>query len=145
PRREGGLGMYRTYRIVSAVLFLLIASATHCLAQALPAPSVWQNQRGSVMKILALDPATGAFSGIYINNAVGFKCQGTPYAMWGGARGSRVVFNVIWKNNVEDCKSSTVWYGRTFYRTIQTNWVLTYVDQNGNIRKMRGSDTFQQQ
>ena len=127
------------FRIIAALLVFL-ASVVQCAAQGLPAPSYWQNQRGSIMKILALDPSTGNFSGIYINNAVGFRCQGTPYDLQGRARGPNVVFRVVWKNWAEDCKSTTVWYGRLVGTTLYTKWVLTRV---GITKKLKGTDTFQ--
>ena len=106
-------------------------------AQALPVPSYWKNQRGSEMKIYSID-ADGNFRGVYINHAVGYRCQNSPYDVVGRASGSRVVFKVVWKNWIEDCKSSTVWRGRVSGATIATRWVLTH--QSG---VMRGTDVFQ--
>ena len=45
------------YRILAA-FFLLVASVATSSAQGL-LPAVWQNQQGSLLKVLASDPATG--------------------------------------------------------------------------------------
>ena len=53
------------YRIIAA-LFLLLASAAASSAQGL-LPSVWQSGRGSLLKVLGVDPATGNFTGVFIS------------------------------------------------------------------------------
>jgi hypothetical protein len=77
------------YRIIAA-LFLLLVSVAASLAQGLQ-PSVWQGQRGSVLKVLAVDPATGNFSGVFVSNPVG-PCPAVPYDVVGRMQGPRVVF-----------------------------------------------------
>ena len=52
---------------------LLLASAATASAQGL-FPSVWQNQRGGVLKVLRVD-AGGNFSGIFISSPTG-PCPG---------------------------------------------------------------------
>jgi hypothetical protein len=121
------------------ILIALCTLATTAFAQGL-APSVWKNQRGSVMKILALDPS-GAFKGVYINYAAGFQCQGTPYDVNGRVHGTRIAFKVIWKNIFADCHSTTVWRGRVGGQTMPTRWVL----RTDAGRVLRGADTFQRQ
>jgi hypothetical protein len=75
------------FRIIAA-LFLLLASAAASSAQGL-FPSVWQSQRGALLKILAVDPATGNFTGVFISGPAG-TCPGVPYDLAGRVRGSRV-------------------------------------------------------
>jgi len=72
---------------VVAALFLLLASAASSSAQNL-SPSVWQGQRGSLLKVLGADPASGNFTGVFI----GGPCPGIPYQLAGQIRGPRVVF-----------------------------------------------------
>jgi hypothetical protein len=38
-------------------------------------PSVWQSQRGALLKVLAVDPATGNFIGVFITGPAG-TCPG---------------------------------------------------------------------
>jgi hypothetical protein len=56
-------------RIIAA-LFLLLASAAAASAQVL-SPSVWQSQRGALLKVVAVDPATGNFHGSFCQRAGG--------------------------------------------------------------------------
>jgi len=53
------------YRIIAA-FFLLVASVATSSAQPALFPSVWQNQNGSLLKVLAVGPA-GNFNGVFIN------------------------------------------------------------------------------
>ena len=59
-------------RIISAFLLILASTAT-ASAQGL-SPSVWQSQRGGVLKVLNVDPA-GNFTGVFINSPTG-PCPG---------------------------------------------------------------------
>ena len=78
------------YRIIAA-LFLLLASVASSSAQDL-SPSVWQGQRGSLLKVLGADPASGNFTGVFIGSPGG-PCPGdVPYELAGQIRGPRVVF-----------------------------------------------------
>ena len=125
------------YRIVAAFL-LLVASVATSSAQGL-VPAVWQNQQGSLLKVLASDPA-GRFSGVYIN--YGGICPGAPYDVSGATRGPRIGFQA-WRAVSPFCKSTTVWRGRLVNpTTIVATWVMTYVDASGVTRRVRGADTF---
>jgi hypothetical protein len=110
-------------RTALAFLVLITASVT-AFAQSLPSWSIWKNQRGSILKVLAVAPDQ-TFTGIYINNEPGFACQGTPFNLTGRASGSKVTFTVLWKNAWQDCKSKTVWYGFDLGPTMPTKWTLT--------------------
>jgi len=127
------------YGAILGLVALLAANAT-AFAQSLPPWSVWQNQRGSFMKIFAIDPQ-GNFSGLYINNAPGFACQGLPgFALNGHTKGDAVTFKVVWNNGIQNCNSTTVWVGRVSGRILPTTWVLV-----GPSGTQRGADTFMQQ
>ncbi len=131
------------YRLVAA-LFLLTAATVSATAQNLPVPSYWLNQRGSQMKLYNID-AQGKFLGVFINHAAGSRCQNTTYDLEGRAWRDRVGFRVVWKNWVNDCKSTTVWHGRVSGHTIWTWWVLYVPRGNNMIPVFRGSDVFQLQ
>ena len=120
------------YRIIAA-FFLLVASVATSSAQAL-FPSVWQNQNGSILKVLATGPA-GNFNGVFIN--YGPPCPGAVYDVAGGIRGPLIQFQA-WKAWSLDCKSVTVWPGRMINpTTVVVKWVMTY-----GGRSVRGVDTF---
>ena len=126
------------YRILAA-FFLLVASVATSSAQGF-VPAVWQNQQGSLLKVLASDPATGRFAGVYIN--YGGICPGAPYDVSGATRGVRIGFQA-WRAYSPFCKSTTVWHGRMVNpTTIVATWVMTYVDASGVTRRARGADTF---
>src|SRR5215469_8933862 len=124
-------------RFIGTLLIAIFALAGTAFAQNLPIPSVWENERGSIMKALDGHASNGDFHGTYINN-VGSRCRGTPYDLTGQVDGTRVVFTVVWKNSAEDCRSKTVWSGDIAGRTLATTWILTRED--GSV--LRGSDTF---
>jgi hypothetical protein len=130
------------YRIVTALLFL-VATTVGTLAQSLPVPSFWQNQRGSYMKLYSMD-AQGHFIGVYMNNAEGFKCRyspfNPPYQVTGKAHGAKVRFTVVWDNGVQNCNSTTVWHGLLNGKTLATVWILT----GKGMPPIFGRDVFQQ-
>ncbi|HEX8807951.1 MAG TPA: hypothetical protein VF760_03060, partial [Xanthobacteraceae bacterium] len=75
---------------VTALLFV-VATSVSAFAQGLPIPCGWLNQRGSIMKLYAITPS-GAFTGVYFNNAAGFQCRygpnnPVPYTVNGHASG----------------------------------------------------------
>ncbi len=126
-------------RILALLFFLLPFSAQ---AQ-VPSFSTWVNTRGSVLAVFFVDPATGAFTGTYVNKAAGFECQGVPYAASGVSRGTSVTFTVNWKGIlVPDCHSTTVWTGRLLGPALKTKWKLDYVGADGKPHTMRGTDVF---
>ena len=69
-------------RIISACL-LILASAATASAQGLT-PSVWQSQRGGLLKVLSVD-AAGNFTGVFISSPTG-PCPGVPYNLVGRVR-----------------------------------------------------------
>lgn len=98
------------------------------------------------------DPSSGKIydlSGYYINNAPGFSCRGTPYALTGRyyVNTQTLSFNVVWTNASEDCQSVTGWTGYINLSsplTIQTDWNLAYVNSSGQKTIDSGSDVFTQ-
>lgn len=105
--------------------------------------STWENTRGSTLSVWFVDSTTGAFTGTYVNNAVGFDCKGAPYEVAGVTKGTAVTFAVNWKGfGVPDCKSTTVWKGQAIAAAMKTRWVLDYIGQDGQPHRMYGTDIF---
>jgi hypothetical protein len=128
------------HRII-AVFFLLVASATASSAQGL-VPSVWQSQRGSILKVLGAEPATGNFAGVFINTPAG-ACPGVPYNLVGRVRGPRVAFQTS-RTWTPDCSVTTTWSGRFVSpTTVAARWVATYVAPDGRVVRARGTEIFQ--
>ena len=126
------------YRVIAA-LFLLLASVASSYAQGL-SPSVWQGQRGSLLKVLGADPS-GNFTGVFI----GGPCPGVPYQLAGQIRGPRVVLQTSRSYIARsDCPVSTVALGRFVSpTTVATRWIATYAGPNGRPVRVRGTEVFQ--
>ena len=114
---------------------LLLASAATASAQGL-FPSVWQTQRGGLLKVLQVDPA-GNFSGIFISSPTG-PCPGVPYNLAGRVRGTQVVFQTS-RTWTSDCNVTTNWTGRFVGPTT----VVARGDAFFAGRRVRGVETFQ--
>src|SRR5215468_5141954 len=128
------------FHIIAAV-FLLLASTATSLAQGL-SPSVWQSQRGALLKVLSVDSATGNFTGVFVSSPAG-TCPGVPYDLAGRVRGPRVVFQTS-RNWTTDCRATTVWSGRFVSpTTVVARGIATYVAPNGRPTTVRGTETFQ--
>jgi len=118
-------------------LALLVVSGVAAFAQGLPPWSIWTNQRGSLMKVFAID-GQGNFTGVYINNAQGFRCQGPPgFPLTGHTRGTAVTFTVVWNNGIQNCNSKTIWNGVVRGKVMPTKWVLISAGP-----PQRGADLF---
>jgi hypothetical protein len=125
---------------IMATLFLLLASVTASSAQGL-FPSVWQSQRGALLKVLAVDPA-GNFTGVFVSGPAG-TCPGVPYDLVGRVRGPRVAFQTS-RNWTPDCRATTVWSGRFVSpTTVAATGIVTYVAPNGRLTRVRGTEIFQ--
>lgn len=121
-------------RIISAFL-LILASAATASAQGL-FPSVWQSQRGGLLKVLSVDPA-GNFTGVFITSPTG-PCPGVPYNLVGRVRGSLVVFQTS-RNWTSDCNVTTNWTGRfASPTTVVARGIATFAG-----RRVRGTEAFQ--
>jgi hypothetical protein len=127
------------YRVIAA-LFLLGASVASSSAQGL-APSVWQGQRGSLLKVLGADPTSGTFTGVFI----GGPCPGIPYQLAGQNRGPQVAFQTSRSFIAQsDCPVITVGSGRFLSpTTVATRWIVTYTGPNGRPVRVRGAEIFQ--
>jgi Avidin family len=121
----------------------VVATCTAAAAQGLPASSTWKNERGSELTVTTVD-ATGKFSGTYVNRAAGFGCQYEPFDVSGHAWSHRVVFNVVWKNANQDCRSITTWAGFVRKAALSTPWQLASVDPKiGRIKVRWGHAGFE--
>jgi hypothetical protein len=114
---------------------LLLASVATASAQAL-FPSVWQTQRGGLLKVLQVDPA-GNFSGIFISSPTG-PCPAVPYNLVGRVIGPRVVFQTS-RNWTSDCNVTTNWSGRFVNPTTVVATGTAFVAG----RRVRGTEVFQ--
>ena len=130
------------YRLVTASLLFVVPSVG-AFADNLPIPSYWTSRRGE-MKIYSID-AGGNFTGMYASRAAGISCQNTPFDVHGREAANGVRFTVVWKNSVQDCESTTLWFGRVHSKSIRTWWVHTYRDSQGAVRRMRSTENFRQQ
>jgi hypothetical protein len=127
--------MYRGIYRVIAVLFLLLASAASASAQGL-FPSVWQTQKGALLKVLWVD-AAGNFTGIFISSPTA-PCPAVPYNVVGSVRGPRVVFQTS-RTWTSDCSVTTNWSGRFVGpTTIAATGTAIFAG-----RRVRGSEVFQ--
>jgi hypothetical protein len=125
-------------RIIAA-FFLLIVSAATASAQGL-IPSVWQSQRGAILKALWPGPAAN-FGGVFISMPAG-PCPGVPYDVAGRAQGPRVVFQTS-RTWTPDCNVTAVWVGRLVNpTTLATRWVATFRAPNGRVVRSRGTEVF---
>jgi hypothetical protein len=121
-------------RIISACL-LILASAATASAQGLT-PSVWQSQRGGLLKVLSVD-AAGNFTGVFISSPTG-PCPGVPYNLVGQVRGSLVVLQTS-RNWTSDCNVTTNWTGHFVSpTTIVARGIATVAG-----RRVRGTEVFQ--
>ena len=128
------------YRLLAALLFLVAFTAAS-LAQDL-SPSVWQSERGAILKVLNADSATGNFSGIFISSPTG-QCAAVPYDLAGHVQGPRVEFETS-RTWTADCSVTTVWSGRFISpTTVETRWVARSVAPDGHVTRIRGTEVFQ--
>ena len=127
------------FRLAVFLFAILIASQAHAQVTA---GSSWENDRGSILTIDTIG-ADGQFEGEYVNNAAGFGCKGTPYAVVGWLNDNAIGWSVNWKETSEDCKSVTSWSGVILSPTlIETIWSLGYTSSDHGPRVMTGSDYF---
>lgn len=119
--------------LVVAQFFFLSGEA---MAQGLPAPSYWKNERGSELFVLSANG--GAIQGTFTNHARGFACQGIPYPASGAVSSTDLYFVVTFAQ----CNSFTRWVGKISGPQMPTSWMLFYVDKNGKPSKLKGADTF---
>ncbi len=129
------------YRFTVA-LVLVIASATAASAQ-LARPSLWQSERGAILKVLNIDPATGSFSGVFISSPTG-PCPAVPYDLAGRIRipERHVVFTTS-RTWTSDCGGTVVWSGRAIGQgAAAVTWTARTVGPNGRVVLTRGTEIF---
>jgi hypothetical protein len=118
-------------------LVVLLGFQSFAYAQGMPAPSLWQNQRGSTLEVYFAD-SSGVFQGQFTNQDPHYDCRGIGYPGTGTSRGSAVVFST----NFVKCYSHATWFGVINGNTIVSRWVLLYAPPNGPAQKSQGSDIF---
>jgi hypothetical protein len=126
-----------------AALAIVAATALSsvALAQGLPAPSIWTNQRSSVLSITSVD-AGGKITGTFVNNAAGTDCVGKPeHDVAGKLSGSSVVLVVTFTK----CNTVTVWRGKISGSKISAPFEAAYPDATGRLKIWKGTDTFTKQ
>jgi len=122
--------MLKLFKISTIITILFINYGAMAAEQSLEALSVWKNQSGSTFTINSINPTTGQLSGVYINNASGYSCAGTPYAATGYAYNNIISWSVLWSNAYENCQSITGWTGYVNSSgAIKTVWELVYNNQ----------------
>jgi len=129
------------YRFTVA-LVLVIASATASWAQG-SRPSLWQSERGAILKVLNIDPATGNFSGVFITSPTG-PCPAVPYDLAGRVQlpQRRVTFTTS-RTWTSDCGGTVVWSGRAIGQgAAAVTWTATTVGPNGRPVTTRGTEIF---
>jgi hypothetical protein len=123
-------------------LGLVIASTAASSAQG-SLPSLWQSERGAILKVLTIDSATGNFSGVFISSPTG-PCPAVPYDLAGHIQlpQRRVVFRTS-RTWTTDCGGTAVWHGRAISPTAAAvTWVFTSVGPNGQVVRTRGTEIF---
>ena len=127
------------YRVIAA-LFFLVASTAASWAQGL-LPSVWRSERGTLLKVLSVDPA-GNFSGVFISGPSG-PCPAVPYDVAGRVRGPRIAFQTS-RRWTTDCRVTATWSGRFVSpTTIAVRFTAIVVAPNGRVARTRGTEVFQ--
>ena len=124
-----------------SVLCLLLALGLPAAASAdgLPEWSIWKNPRDSLLVVSLVDAAAGTFSGTFINNAKGYKCQGFGVPIKGKINGDAIAFVA----NFAPCANSiTAWKGSVSDKTIATKWQLWSADDNGDFKELKNDDVF---
>jgi Avidin family len=134
-RRFWGFNMKRLLGLLLLVQSLLLSA--EAMAQELPAPSYWKNERGSELLIWSVNSGA-AIQGIFTNHAQGFACQSIPYPASGAVGPTGLYFVVTFAQ----CNSFTRWVGKINGSQMPTSWTLFYVDQKGKPSKLKGADVF---
>ena len=107
----------------------------------LAAESTWINQRGSTLTIESIS-LNGLLTGIYINNAIGYGCQKTPYPVTGWVSGTAITFTTQWTNVAESCHSITAWTGFLYENQITTLWQLVNDGSTNTSQIAAGEDVY---
>jgi hypothetical protein len=123
----------------AATLLLALNLIAPASAQNLPEWSIWKNPRDSLLIITTVDATGGTFSGTFINNAKGYKCQGYGVPIKGKVNGDTIAFVA----NFAPCANTiTAWKGSVNDKTIATKWQLWSADDNGDFKELKNDDLF---
>jgi hypothetical protein len=123
-----------------AALFALVASVAAASAQGM-LPSVWQSQGGAILKVLAADPATGDFSGVYLSTPTA-PCPLVPYRVAGRFHVPWVRFQTS-RTWTPDCAATAFWSGRLVSPdTLAVRWRSTSVGPDGRVVRRYGREIF---
>jgi hypothetical protein len=131
------------YRFIIALAVLIGSTAASLAQDVLPSPSLWRSDRGAILKVLRIDRATGAFSGVFISSPTG-ACPAVPYDLAGRVRipQRRVVFTTS-RTWTSDCGGTVAWSGRAIGRgAAAVTWRTRVVGPNGRVTTRRGTDVF---
>jgi hypothetical protein len=120
-------------------LLLALGLSTAANAEGLPEWSIWKNPRDSMLIVTTVDAAAGTFTGTFINNAKGYKCQGFGVPIKGKISGDSIAFVA----NFAPCANTiTAWKGSVSDKTIATKWQLWSADDNGDFKELKNDDVF---
>jgi hypothetical protein len=126
------------------IIGLALVFPAPAFANELTAPSVWENQSGSLLYVDEID-ADGRFAGRYVNGAVGYACQGIEYDVEGRIFDPLITFDVVWRAEAETCHTITSWTGEVSGDVIETEWSLVRVNAAGEFGRFEGVSRFERQ
>lgn len=124
------------------IIALALVFSGNAFADDLTAPSVWENQSGSLLYVDAID-AEGRFAGRYVNGAAGYACQGIEYAVEGRLFDPLITFDVVWQAEAETCHTITSWTGEISGDVIETEWSLVRLNAEGEFGRFEGVSRFE--
>ena len=112
-------------------------------SQGLPEPSLWKNEKGSLLLIAKVDTTKNTFSGTYVDyDKVHAACVGVPVEINGTVSGN----NVSIVGNFERCAQTiTIWKGTLSGTTLSATFDVRYVDKNYTFKEDKGSDVYTKQ
>jgi hypothetical protein len=80
----------------------------------------------------------------YSSRSVPPPPEDLTFDLGGQIVGDKARLIVAWKNAAVSCEAMTVWRGRVRGPTLRSRWELFFVDENGDIKRLRGSESFEQ-
>lgn len=128
------------FRRIALASLLSLTSAASVVAQSIPTPSTWVNQRNSVLTIDSIDDK-GKIIGKFVNNAPDTECKGASFDLSGKQKGGSIIVAVVFT----PCKTVTVWKGKITGSTFKTRFRAAYPNDKGEIVIWRGTDVFTKQ
>jgi hypothetical protein len=137
------LGDRNMYRIIVALGVVIASTAASSAQGSLPSPSLWQSERGAILKVLRIDPATGSFSGIFLSSPTG-PCPAVPFDLAGRVQPAqrRVAFTTS-RTWTTDCGGTVFWRGRSIGQgAAAVTWTTRSVGPNGRVVTRRGTEIF---